>query len=91
MELYYVGTKFELEANTLGLQTYMLTECFNADSVFAVVSITGYYSGRIYGYIREQPELAETHVAVTEEHLKKQLEVYCFMDINWSSFRIIEK
>lgn len=76
-KVLFRGTIFEFalksdEGQNL-LSRYMLVECHEVGYVFQIICLSGYKTGAIYGYIKEDPTLKGTHRGISSDHLLDEL------------------
>jgi hypothetical protein len=92
-EFYNCGTQLLVLYKHDGVlisQHCILAKTFEDDFLFQVISIGGYYSGMIEGYIRKQFDENEKDKAnlCTGVHLEEQLNKWVFQNIQ--SIKIVE-
>jgi len=94
-QIYFRGTVFKILFSTDNQQKpseelFILAETYEKGMVFQIIGITGYYAGKIEGYVRIQPEMKKKNIAgVTKDYLIEQLKEYVFGDFNEDNLEII--
>lgn len=83
---YFEGLKFKLLDKTSGreeLKEFILAETHEKGYVFQIICISGYYAGRLMGYITVEKEAEEHRVrGITEKHLRAELKKNFIFDEN---------
>lgn len=93
-EYYYAGTLISLLdnldlSNNPKEEYYILAQVFDKDFFFQIIRISGYNSGLICGFIKEDPIAKENNtIGVTKPHLINELQRN--LDFNIKTLRIFD-